>query len=815
MERYLCIHCHFYQPPRENPWLEAVEIQDSAAPFHDWNERVSAECYAPNSASRILDSAGKILQITNNYANISFNFGPTLLSWLEDRAPDIYASILEADVLSQERCSGHGNGIAQAYNHMIMPLANRRDQYTQAYWGVRDFERRFNRLPEGMWLPETAVNVDSLEVLADLGIKFTILAPHQALQERRGGTSRWKDVEGGRIDPTRAYACKLPSGRTINLFFYDGPISQAVAFEGLLANGVQFAQRLLSGFSDNRRWPQLMHIATDGETYGHHHKYGDMALAYALHHIQSNNLAKITNYGEYLEKHPPTHEAEIINNTSWSCAHGVERWRSNCGCNSGMKAGWSQEWRGPLRAALDALREDLAQPYQQHASELLKDPWKARDEYVSVVLDRSQQNINRFFEANAHRSLTHDEKVRALKLLELQRHAMLMYTSCGWFFDELSGLETVQVVMYAGRSLQLAQDLFGDHYEERFLEKLQHARSNIPENGFGSDIFSLWVKPAQIDLLKVAAHYAISSLFDRYNEESSVYSYDVRLIEDSRVQSGRAQLSLGQAQVCSRITLDCAHVSFGALHFGDHNVNAGVRYFRSEDEHKALADQANSAFNSADLPGAIRVLDRHFDGVTYSVKSLFRDEQRRVLQRILGSMISEAEGSLRQIYKHHAPLVSFLADINHPLPPVLRMTSEFVLNSLLRKAFSQDDLELERVRTLLETARRENIKLDAEGLSYTLKKRLDEMAGELLVLPRGQTLERFNAAITLVRSLPFEVSLWRLQNAYYFLRENIYPEMSRREDKVSRDWTAEFRALGERLDMRVDVSQEHNVPEAA
>jgi alpha-amylase/alpha-mannosidase (GH57 family) len=815
MDRYLCIHCHFYQPPRENPWLEAIEIQDSATPFHDWNERITAECYAPNSAARILDSAGRIQQIVNNYAHISFNFGPTLLSWMEDRSPDIYQSILDADTESQQRCSGHGNAIAQCYNHMILPLANRRDKYTQAYWGMRDFEHRFNRQPEGMWLPETAADIESLEVLADLGIKYTILAPHQAGQERRIGTSRWKNVEGAQIDPTRPYACKLPSGRTITLFFYDGPISRAVAFEGLLSNGEHFAKRLLSGFSDNRKWPQLMHIATDGETYGHHHRHGDMALAYALHHISSNNLAKLTNYGEYLEKHPPTHEAEIINNTSWSCAHGVERWRSNCGCNSGMKAGWSQEWRGPLRAALDSLREDLTKPYEDNAREILNDPWKARDDYVNVVLDRSERNINSFFETHAVRTLTSDEKVRALKLLEMQRHAMLMYTSCGWFFDELSGIETVQVIMYAGRALQLAQDLFANGYEQHFLDLLRNAHSNVPEFGTGADIYNRWVKPAQIDLIKVGAHYAISSIFDRYAEESSIYSYSVRVLDDVRLQSGRAQLNLGQAQICSRITLDCAHVSFGTLHFGDHNVNAGVRDFRSEEEYKSLVDEASAAFNAADLPAAIRTLDRHFEGVTYSVKSLFRDEQRRVLQRILGSMTSEAESSLRQIYEHHAPLMGFLADIGSPLPPVLRMTSEFVLNSLLRRAFSEDDLQLERVETLLQTARRENVPLDIPSLSYTLKKRLDDMAGELLVVPRGQTLERFNAAISLVQSLPFEVDLWRLQNAYYFLLQNTYPEMSRHDDEAAHTWTREFEQLGELLKFHVQTAQERPVHEAA
>src|SRR5512147_3234266 len=330
MDRYICIHAHFYQPPRENPWLEAVEMQDSAYPYHDWNERITAECYAPNAASRILDHEGRIVKITNNYARISFNFGPTLLSWMEQNAHRTYEAILDADAISRETFSGHGSAIAQAYNHMILPLATRRDKHTQVLWGIRDFQHRFQRDPEGMWLPETAVDIETLEVLADLGIKFTILAPHQAKQMRKlrashgpqaqpdgqgkssaagsaeaksgtdgGRASQWHVVEGAKIDPTRAYVCPLPSGRSINLFFYDGPISRAVAFERLLANGEGFAARLLNGFYENRKWPQLMHIATDGETYGHHHAHGDMALSYALEHIESTKLAKITNYGEY------------------------------------------------------------------------------------------------------------------------------------------------------------------------------------------------------------------------------------------------------------------------------------------------------------------------------------------------------------------------------------------------------------------------------------------------------------------------------------------------------------------------------------
>ncbi len=617
MDHFLCIHCHFYQPPRENPWLEAVELQDSAYPYHDWNERITAECYAPNSASRILDADNRIKKIVNNYARISFNFGPTLLSWLEENAPETYQAILDADRESQKAFSGHGSAIAQAYNHIILPLANRRDKCTQVVWGIRDFEHRFGRHPEGMWLPETAADIETLDVLAELGIKYTILAPHQARQVRRIGGTRYSNVEGARIDPTRAYIMRLPSGRTINLFFYDGPISRAVAFEGLLSNGETFSQRLVSGFSDQRDWPQLMHISTDGETYGHHHPHGDMALAYALDYIESRGLAKITNYGEYLEKFPATHEVQIVEKTSWSCVHGVERWRSDCGCNSGMNPGWRQHWREPLRNALDSLRDSLAEPYQQAASEYLKDPGAARDDYINVVLDRSLDNIDLFLARHLARPINQSEKVRVLMLLEMQRHLMLMYTSCGWFFDELSGIETVQVIEYAGRAIQLAQELFGDHTEENFLAKLSEAKSNVTTYGNGADIYERWVKPAILDLYKVAAHYTISSIFGHNGDQRSIYCYGIRLHDSHRQEAGRARLALGHAEICSKITLESADVTFGVVHFGDHNVNAGVRAFQGEEAYQETVRDVTDAFVRADMPESIRLMDRHFGGVTY------------------------------------------------------------------------------------------------------------------------------------------------------------------------------------------------------
>src|SRR5258706_1079566 len=399
--RFICIHGHFYQPPRENPWLEAVETQDSANPYHDWNERVTAECYGPNASSRILDSRDRIAKIVNNYASISFNFGPTLLSWLAQREPGIYAAILDADRLARDHYDGHRSALSQAYNHIILPLANARDIRTQVRWGVRDFEVRFGRKPEGMWLPETAVDVDSLEALVEEGIRFTILEPHQAARWRRIGEEEWTEPDGG-IDPTTPYACGLPSGRSITIFFYDGPTSRAVAFEQLLARGENLAHRLLGAFTESRERPQLVNVATDGETYGHHHRYGDMALAWALSKVEQGwGGTRLTNYAEFRAKVPTTWEVQLAESSSWSCAHGISRWRDDCGCNSGGKPGWNQRWRRPLRDALDWLREQASAALDNVGPVLFRDPWAPRDAYIHVLLDRTPASRHRFLSEHA------------------------------------------------------------------------------------------------------------------------------------------------------------------------------------------------------------------------------------------------------------------------------------------------------------------------------------------------------------------------------------------------------------------------------
>jgi alpha-amylase/alpha-mannosidase (GH57 family) len=807
MERYICIHGHFYQPPRENAWLEYVEWQDSAYPYHDWNERVTAECYLPNTSSRILDGEGFITRIVSNYARISFDFGPTLLDWMQEANPDVYRAVIEADKESQKTFSGHGSALAQAYNHLIMPLASRRDKLSQVVWGIRDFEHRFGRQPEGMWLPETAVDLESLDIMAERGIKFTILSPHQARRSRRIGSTDWKDASGASIDPTRPYLVRLPSGRHINIFFYDGPISHDIAFEDILKNGETLAKRLAGAFTQTDE-PQLVHAATDGETYGHHHRFADMALAFALDYIEKNNLAKITNYGEYLEKFPPTHEAEIIEKTSWSCMHGIDRWWNDDGCATGNGGpGWNQKWRTPLRNAMDWLRDDMAGRYEQKAREMLKDPWAARDGYINVLLDRSVESVNKFFAAYAARKLNEGEKTIALKLLELQRHAMLMYTSCGWFFDEISRPEPVQVIQYAGRVVQLAVELFGDDTEAKFLAILEQAKSNIPEQGDGRRIYEHLVKPAMIDLTKVAAHYAVSSLFEEYSEKNEIFCYTVENKDYHATDCGQSRLVAGYARVASQITLESAVLTYGVFRFGGHVINAGVRHFRSDEDYQVLAKELSGMCSTADFTEVVRLLDKHFGTSTYSLKSLFRDEQRKVLGYILESTMSEIEAAYRQLYEHHYSPMRFLAELGGPVPRAFHSAAELIVNIDLHRAVSGGTVDVEAVRNLVETARTWQIELDGEGIGYDFRSKLETMTAVLAAGPEDiEVMKKVLSAAALAKSLPFPVDLWKVQNIYWGMLQGVYPRFKARaahSEQQAMEWVEVFKELGKTLLIRV------------
>ncbi len=813
--RYVCVHGHFYQPPRENPWLETVEVQDSATPYHDWNERITSECYAPNGASRIKNKNNLITRILNNYARMSFNFGPTLLSWLEEFAPRTYRMILDADKASSARFGGHGSALAQVYNHIIMPLASERDARTQIRWGIADFECRFHRKPEGMWLAETAVSRSVLDLMAQEGIKFTVLAPHQCARVRKPGEAAtdvaarepaaWKETPDAQVDPSHPYLVRLEEGRSIAVFFYDGPPSRAIAFEGLLTSGEMFGQRIVSRFKEDNNEPQLSHVATDGESYGHHHRHGEMALSYALHWIEANGFATVTNYGEFLEKFPPKWEAEVVDNSSWSCSHGVERWRSNCGCNGG-KPGWNQEWRKPLRDALDMLRDRTAPLAEELGAGLFKDIWKARDAYIDIVLDRSAESTERFFSEHATHEFSPQERVTALELLELERHSQLMYTSCGWFFDEISGIETVQIIAYAGRVLQLAAKLFGlpgETLEEDFLKTLERAKSNVPEIGDGRSVYRRYVTGALVDLEHVGAHYAISSMFRSYPDSGELFCFDIQRNSYELLTSGRGRVALGRASLRSQITEETEEICFAVLHLGDQNLSAAVRRYTPADEEAwdSFGEGARAALRRADLPQLIRSIDAFFGGTLYSLTSLFSDEQHRILQSILNQTISQVETSLIQIYEEHATLLNFLSESNVPAPPALALTAGFAINAGLRRAFEAEPYDAAEVARLLRRGTVDNVTLDATVLSYAADRRMKRAMVRLEAAAEAQTSHVLKETLAIAESLqtlPMEVNLWQAQN--------IWNDMLRK--KESRAWTREwregFRKLGKALEIAVD-----------
>jgi alpha-amylase/alpha-mannosidase (GH57 family) len=803
-DRYLCVHAHFYQPPRENPWLESVEVQDSAYPYHDWNERITAECYAPNAASRILNGEGRIRTIVDNYLKISFNFGPTLLSWLEQESAALYSSIQATDRSTVAQHSGHGSALAQAYNHMIMPLANSRDGQTQVVWGIRDFEHRFGRKPEGMWLPEGAVDLQTLDVLAEHGIRFTILSPFSAKRVRRAGGAKWTDVSGGRIDPSRAYRVSLPSGRSISIFFYDGPASRAVAFEDILASGEAFAHRLLGTYSDARTWPQLAHIATDGETYGHHKTHGDMALAYALHFIESNGLARLTNYGEFLELFPPTHEAEIFENSSWSCSHGVERWRADCGCNSGGHPGWNQSWRTPLRQAFDWLRDTASPLFENQGARLFRDPWAARDEYIGVILDRSDETVSEFLRAQLKKRDSREHEILGLRLLELQRHLMLMYTSCGWFFDELSGIETVQVIQYAGRAVQLADSLDpGRSLEGDFVDRLALAKSNVPEHGDGKRIYEKFVKPSMLDLKRVGAHYAVSSLFEDFGAETRVYCYDVSRKDVHPLLSGKTKLIAGRAEIRSVITWEAADLSFGVVHLGDHLISGGVRDYVSPEAYERTLNEVTEAFATGDFTELMRVVDRAYGVETNTLRLLFRDEQRKIVRQILAAPLADAEGAYRQLFENRVPLMHFLSALNLPPVRAFQVAAEFTLNADFRATVESDDRNIQRARAVLDEIERIGVPLDSTTAEFALRRKLEEIAAHFRMNPsRMDLLQALDSAVELALALPFQVQFWKVQNEYFEVLKDFYPK-ARKSPKAAEKWLALFQKLGTALSFEI------------
>lgn len=779
---HLCLHAHFYQPPRENPWLEAIEIQTTAAPYHDWNERIYAECYLPNASARVLDAKNFITEIANNYEKISFNFGPTLLSWLEKFHPETYQKILEADRISQKEHNGHGNAIAQVFNHVIMPLANRRDKVTQVRWGIDDFFRRFQRLPEAMWLSETACNDETLEVLAEAGMKFCILEPHQADAVRAlGGNGEWHDVSSGAIDPKRPYRyfLKNNSGKFIDLFFYDGPISKAMGFEDLLFEAKRFMGRIENAVVNDRR-AQLIHMATDGETYGHHKAFGERVIAYLTRVEAPKRSFYFVNYGEFLEICPPRDEVKIKEGengegTSWSCEHGVKRWKEHCGCRGGGHDSWQQHWRKNLRQSFDWLRDELLVIYEAEGSRYLKDVWEARNDYSLIFLDRSAKNREEFFGKHAVRELNPAEKVICLKLLECQRHAMLMYTSCGWFFTEISGIETIQVIEYAARALQLAEESSGRVLEAEFLARLSYAKSNIHDWGDARKIYEKMVKPKKLILQDLAAFYAMISLLEEVPENSAFYSYEFFPDSQHKESFGDLTAHSGIVRVRSNATLEEETFIFAAVQTGLYDVRCSVRKSSEVQGLEQFEKDFFKELHSLHLVELFRKMDEVFGERYYSLKDLPLEERMRVIKKLTREGTEKLNVSMEQLFEDSRRLHEVYRSINLPIPEQIRYAAKHTLRKRLREAGLAlagegfDPHKAQPVYRLLETARAFEVDLQQGEIVKFLSRELEKRLRSLHNLLKKETIQECLNIRKIAKKMKLELEKGRSQEQIYFL----------------------------------------------
>lgn len=812
---YLTIHGHFYQPPRENPWLEAIELQQSALPFHDWNARVNNECYNPNSFAKIVDSNNKILDIINNYEKISFNFGPTLMSWMEKYSPYTYERIIRADVDSTELYSGHGNAIAQVYNHMIMPLANKNDKITQVIWGIEDFKYRFGRMPEGMWLAETAVNDETLEVLADNGIKFTILSPFQAKSYRKMGETNFIDVSWGSIDPARPYRyfIKNNPNKYIDLFFYDGAISKSVAFDELLKDGNKFFNRLKDGVSHLRDYTQLVNIATDGESYGHHTKFGDMALAYVLRMKAKGEDFRITNYGEFLAKFPPSYEVDIIQDSSWSCFHGVGRWKEDCGCSTGARQGWNQKWRKPLRKALDYLRDELITIFEQEGSKYFINHWTARNKYIHVILDRNELIINKFLK-EVMKPEELDNKVKAMKLLEIQRQAMLMYTSCGWFFAEISGIETTQIMKYAARAMQLAKEFSDKNYEEEFLNILEEAKSNIPELGTGKDVYEKFVKPSIITMKQIATLWAVESLYKDIEDETEIYCYKVKPHSYRKVDKGTTHLLVARVEVLSDITLEKTDYMLSLLQFASGDFHCSIVEYTNEEEFIDLKKELIQTYLSYPLTEVIRLIDSKFGKEYYTLKDIFIEKRRKILRDSLKDKLESFSMLYRQVYDEGKNSIYNLQSLGLTIPNEFKIAAQYILNEEFNKIIQtyEEYIDEDTIPNAVEIVNEANmlgIELDKEFANKLFAKKITEKIYRFSKKLESHRIDWIMQLFDYVEKLQLYVDISEAQSIYFtkiyhYLGEFIEEIQDKPQAITNEKFLFQILELGAKLNINVD-----------
>ena len=814
----ITIHGHFYQPPRENPYLEAIERQPGAAPFHDWNERIHHECYRPNVFARVLNDRGEIIDIVNNFEYLSFNVGPTLMSWLERYDLEVYQKIIEADRASCQRLNGHGNAIAQPYNHIILPLANEADKITQIRWGKADFKARFGREPEGMWLPETAVDYATLEVLIRENIRFIILAPSQAQRCRPLPNPEhpyprvWQEVGGSQINPTRPYRCYLENRKFIDIFFYDGPISADMGFHDVLSTSQYFSERLRQAIQGDHRTSQLINVATDGETFGHHKPGTEKSLAYAFTREFPEREWEVINYAYYLSLNPPTWEVMLKPVSSWSCPHGVERWRSHCGCGGNEHS--QQYWRKPLRDSLDWLRDQLTKIFEREGKRLFFDPWEARNDYIEVVRSRQawvepdRATVTAFLSRHLRYPLTASEQIEALSLLEMQRNALLMYTSCGWFFEELSRPEGVQILRYASRAIELAEAMGGQPLETHFIQHLAQAPSNNPHFANGAQVYENLVKTSQITVEQVAAHYALSSLFHHHSQQNHHYTYDVTQQDYQRQTIGALTLAMGELKMQSRTTGETHHLVFAVLHLGGWDFHCCVQPFSGRTVYNQGMEEIFTTFRQGSAAKTILAMKAQFGEQSLGLENLFVEKRREIMQELAQDTKNRLHELYTQIYRdNYSILVAFHEDCL-PVPRELQVAAEITLSQRCLKNLQaleqvEEDIAarnkiLEELEATIAQGKELHLALDiSEGKKILERLSLRSLWHLLYEVSNDSAKAEYTKRlIELGNLLHVGIMLDRCQELYYNWLH------SHRLDQVSPDWR-ELLHLG--LDLAVDV----------
>lgn len=679
------------------------------------------------------------------------------MSWLQKHEPDCYERIISADKKG-------GGAIAQAFSHAILPLANDEDIRLQIRWGLADFENRFGRRARGMWLPECAVNDRVLAIMAEEGVEFTILAPGQAAQIRSlEGTHDWVDVHQSWFDTSRPYRWAHPEGggRGINIVFYNGPLSHAVAFEMPSLNSQALVDRMLAA-SGGRTG--LVTLATDGETFGHHHRYGERLLAYALDVEAAIRGLAPTNLNKAIDELHPTHEVRV-HESAWSCAHGVGRWREDCGCSTGGGPGWNQRWRSPLRSALNQLRNTITDIYNRRAIDVFNDPTAALDDYVHVFtenLDRAE-----FIERHGKDGAC---VITALTLLEMQRYAQAMFTSCGWFFNDVAGIETIQILRYAARAIDYIEELGEASPLEGFLAVLGEARSNTPQCGSGADVWRAHVEPARVNAAKSLEQVVLIQVLKGHDSDEWG-AFDIEISDRLREQRGPHVLSSGVATLTHKRTMRQWTYAYGALGLGGLEIVGVLAQADSPTDHAALDHLRELFANNAPVSSIVRELAK-IALVEFDLSAAISGAREKLLESTAQALADSYLEAYEQLYESRRPMIEDLARHGYELPPALRAPAELALAGRFREAVIGAELSTnvesyEDAVRIARQARAAGFEVDSPTTTSVLQRLVDDSVQRAIEKRTPSSVRVALDALALKDELHAPVDIEHLQESIY------------------------------------------------